>query len=62
MNRRTALVLLLLASLVLIGAAILLLRKPIDDHSWTGDLAFATTTPSPALLIELPTSAHSPIH
>ncbi len=59
-------VLFLLASLVLVGAAILLLRKPSDDHSWSGDLAFATTTPTLTLLPEagwwgnLPSSAFSP--
>ncbi len=61
MNKRTAVVLYLLVSLVLIGLAILRLRNPIDHHSWSGDLAFTTTTPSLALLPELPTSVHSPI-
>ncbi len=63
MSRKTAVILFLVLAFGLVIAAILAMRKPVQDGSWSGDLTFTTTTPTLTLLPdagwwnELPTPA-----
>ncbi len=60
MSKRTALILFLSVSLVVIGAFLLLAREPAGGGPWTGGHAFTTTTPTMTLL-SVPESNVSPI-
>jgi uncharacterized membrane protein YhaH (DUF805 family) len=67
MSKRASLILFLVITLVVVVAAILVTRKPVNDDSWSGVLSFSTSTPSLTLLpdagwwSDLPTAwAHVP--